>query len=246
MIQMAEAGEKIIQQTRSFDADTDTTFSIRDKEEANDYRYFAEPDLAPFILSDTFIESVQKSLPALPQALQHKYQNALGLSEYDAAQLCMDKATTEYFDGTLAFTKNYKAVANWINGPVKSYLNEHKILLEQFGLSAQQLAGIIELVDGGKVNFSVASTKILPVLAAESNSNAADIASRLNLLQVSDTNELEAWVEQALENMPDKVKEYQKGKKGLIGLFVGEVKKLSKGKADPKVVTTLLEQKLNK
>ncbi|NNV55305.1 Asp-tRNA(Asn)/Glu-tRNA(Gln) amidotransferase subunit GatB [Limnovirga soli] len=246
MIQMAEAGERIIQQTRSFDADTDTTFSIRDKEEANDYRYFAEPDLAPFILSDTFIESVQKSLPALPQALQHKYQNALGLSEYDAAQLCMDKATTEYFDGTLAFTKNYKAVANWINGPVKSYLNEHKILLEQFGLSAQQLAGIIELVEGGKVNFSVASTKILPVLAAESNSNAADIASRLNLLQVSDTNELEAWVEQALENMPDKVKEYQKGKKGLIGLFVGEVKKLSKGKADPKVVTTLLEQKLNK
>jgi aspartyl-tRNA(Asn)/glutamyl-tRNA(Gln) amidotransferase subunit B len=246
MIQMAEAGERIIQQTRSFDADTDTTFSIRDKEEANDYRYFAEPDLAPFILSDTFIESVQRSLPALPQVLQHKYQNELGLSEYDAAQLCMDKATTEYFDATLAFTKNYKAVANWINGPVKSYLNEHKILLEQFELSAQQLAGIIELVDGGKVNFSVASTKILPVLAAEPNSNAANIASRLNLLQVSDTNELEAWVEQALENMPDKVKEYQKGKKGLIGLFVGEVKKLSKGKADPKVVTTLLEQKLNK
>ena len=244
MIHLAENGGIITQQTRSFDATNDTTFSIRDKEEANDYRYFADPDLAPFHLTAPFIQKIQTSLPALPQQLSKKYQNELGLSEYDASQLCDEKSTSDYFQSTIQFTNNYKAVANWILGPIRNYLNETNASFETIALSPETLADLIKLIEDGKVNFSVASSKILPVLMKE-NKSPITIAQELNILQVSDTNELENWVNQAIASMPEKVNEYKKGKKGLIGLFVGEVKKLSKGKADPKIVTTLLEQKLN-
>ena len=245
MIKEVENGGIIIQQTRSFDANTDTTFAIRDKEEANDYRYFAEPDLPPFSLSESFINSIQESLPALPNALMQKYQYEFGLSEYDAAQLCMEKDIADYYEALIANTHNYKAAANWVNGPVKQYLNENKLTFNDLSLQPEQLAGLLKLVEDGKVNFSVASTKVLPVLIAAKNKNALQVATELNVLQVSDSNELESWINMALDKMPDKIKEYRKGKKGLIGLFVGEVKKISKGKADPKIVTELLEQKLN-
>lgn len=245
MIKEVENGGIIIQQTRSFDANTDTTFAIRDKEEANDYRYFAEPDLPPFSLSESFINSIQESLPALPNALMQKYQYEFGLSEYDAAQLCMEKDIADYYEALIAYTNNYKAAANWVNGPVKQYLNENKLTFNDLSLQPEQLAGLLKLVEDGKVNFSIASTKVLPVLIAAKNKNALQVATELNVLQVSDSNELESWINMALDKMPDKIKEYRKGKKGLIGLFVGEVKKISKGKADPKIVTELLEQKLN-
>ncbi|GGH77360.1 aspartyl-tRNA(Asn)/glutamyl-tRNA(Gln) amidotransferase subunit B [Filimonas zeae] len=244
MIALVEAGGTVKQQTRSFDAGNDTTFAIRDKEEANDYRYFAEPDLAPFHLSDTLISGIRESLPALPVALLAKYQTELGLSEYDAAQLCAEKETAHYYNQVLQHTQLYKAAANFINGPVKQYLNENKLGFEQFTVSPTQLAALLQLVEDGKVNFSVASSRILPAMIAAPEQDALQIATDMNLLQVSDTSELEQWVNIALESMPDKVTEYKKGKKGLIGLFVGEVKKLSKGKADPKLVTTLIQEKL--
>jgi len=245
MVKILESGDGIRQQTRGFDANNDTTFAIRDKEEANDYRYFAEPDLVPFHLSEYFIASVRKRLPDLPDVLIRKYQYQFGLSEYDAIQLCLEKNIAEYYEALIQHTSNYKAAANWLNGPVKQYLNENKIELEEFSLQPEQLAGLLNLVEQGKVNFSVASAKLLPALVNSKNNNALQLASELNLLQVSDSNELESWVNMALDKMPDKIKEYKKGKKGLIGLFVGEVKKISKGKADPKIVTELLEQKLN-
>ncbi|QEC68489.1 Asp-tRNA(Asn)/Glu-tRNA(Gln) amidotransferase subunit GatB [Panacibacter ginsenosidivorans] len=243
MIEVVEAGGSITQQTRSFDANNDTTFAIRDKEEANDYRYFAEPDLAPFLLEESFIKSIRDSLPALPHALMEKYKG-LGLSEYDAAQLCHDKENADYFDAVIEHTANYKAVANWMNGPVRHYLNESKLTIAEFALQPVQLSELIKLVEDGKVGFSAASTKLLHALIKDQHKSAFELATELNLLQVSDSNELETWVNTAIERMPDKVKEYKKGKKGLIGLFVGEVKKMSKGKADPKKVTELLEEKL--
>ena len=244
MIALVESGGKVKQQTRSFDATTDTTFAIRDKEEANDYRYFPDPDLAPFHLTESFIDSIKTALPALPNELTKKYQSAYNLSTYDAGQLCDEKETTVFFESVLQHTHHYKAAANWILGPVRQYLNEKGIGFEQLNLQPSVLADLIKLVEDGKVNFSVASSKILPVVITASQSPLA-VAESMNLLQVSDTNELQAWVAEALQSMPDKVAEYQKGKKGLIGLFVGEVKKRSKGKADPKIVTQLLEQKLN-
>jgi aspartyl-tRNA(Asn)/glutamyl-tRNA(Gln) amidotransferase subunit B len=238
--------KKVQQQTRSFDASNDTTFAIRDKEEANDYRYFPDPDLAPFHLTESFIESIAAELPVLPNVLQKKYEEVLGLSQYDAHQLAEELATAQYFDQVIQFTNNYKASANWILGPVRQWLHEQRISIDQLALTPEKLASLLQLVDDGKVNFSVASSKILPALIEDQDKNALAVAESMNLLQVSDTGELEKWIEEVIAKMPDKVAEYKKGKKGLIGLFVGEVKKLSKGKADPKVVTSLLEQALQK
>ena len=243
MIQLVESGGKVQQQTRSFDASNDTTFSIRDKEEANDYRYFPDPDLAPFHLTDAFINQIKAALPPLPNELTLHYQTQYGLGEYDAKQLCDEKATADYFESVIQYTNQYKAVANWLLGPVRQYLNEAGIGFETFTVQPAILADLIKLVEDGKVSFSVASSRILPVVITENDSPLL-IAEKLNLIQVSDTNELETWITGALEAMPDKVTEYKKGKKGLIGLFVGEVKKRSGGKADPKIVTQLLEQKL--
>ncbi len=244
MIELVEAGEKIQQQTRSFDASDDTTFAIRDKEEANDYRYFPDPDLAPFHLKEEMIEEILKSLPELPAQLSRRYQQQYGLSEYDALQLTDEKATADYFASVIAYTPQYKSAANWILGPVRQYLNSTGIGFDSFTLPASALADLVTLVEEGKVNFSVASARILPVII-EKNVPPLSVAEEMNLLQVSDTAELETWIAEALASMPDKVSEYKKGKKGLIGLFVGEVKKRSKGKADPKIVTQLLEQTLN-
>ena len=244
MIKVVEGGGTITQQTRSFDASNDTTFSLRDKEEANDYRYFADPDLAPFHLTEEFIDNIAASLPELPYQLAHKHQQQYGLSEYNAHILCEDKPTADYFNRVIQHTHNYKAVANWMLGPIKQYLNEQGASFETLKLLPNILAELIKIVEEGKVNFSVASSQILPTLI-EQNKHPLQLAEELNLLQVSNTNELEAWIDEALAKMPDKVSEYKKGKKGLIGLFVGEVKKLSKGKADPKVVTDLLQHKLS-
>lgn len=239
-----EASNKIQQETRSYDADRDITFSLRDKEEANDYRYFPDPDLPPIILKEEKIAAIKNSLPVLPNEwfsiLQDKYQ----LNEYDASQLCEEKFMIEFFEATATYCQQYKMIANWILGPVKQLVNEQQKSITGLGLSAKSLAGIIQLIDAGKVNFSTAAAKLLPALL-NNEQDPTELATSLNLLQTTDNAELEEWVNKAIELMPDKVQAYQKGKKGLIGLFVGEVKKMSKGKADPKIVTELLEQKLN-
>ncbi len=244
IIGLLEKGEPVIQQTRSFNADNDTTFSMRDKEDANDYRYFADPDLAPFNLTEEYIQNIKEALPALPAELKHTFTTELGLSEYDAANICEDKSSADYFHSVAAINKHYKAIANWMLGPIKQYLNEHQIGYADFTLLPKTFSSLVNLVQEGKVNFSVASQKLLPELMKH-NQDPATLAESLNLLQVSNVNELEKWVDEVIANMPDKVAEYKKGKKGLIGLFVGEVKKVSKGQADPKMVTELLQKKLS-
>jgi aspartyl-tRNA(Asn)/glutamyl-tRNA(Gln) amidotransferase subunit B len=183
-------------------------------------------------------------LPALPQALMQQYQSAYKLSAYDAAQLCDEKATADYFESVIAGTEHYKAAANWIIGPIRQQLHETGSSFDSCKLLPQILVELINLVEDGKVNFSQASSKLLPVIM-QNNSSPSALAASLNLIQVQNVDELENWVSTVIKQMPEKVAEYQKGKKGLIGLFVGEVKKLSQGKADPKLVTNLLEKKLN-
>jgi len=178
MTALLSQGQSIQQQTRSFDATTDTTFSLRNKEEANDYRYFPDPDLARIL------------------------------------------------------------------GPIKQWMNEHPTDGISFPISPDELADLIELVETGQANFSVASGKLLPAIIS-THRNARQLAVEMNLLQTNQTDELTSWIEQVLQRMPEKVLEYKKGKKGLIGLFVGEVKKISAGKANPQEVTRLLEEQLN-
>jgi aspartyl-tRNA(Asn)/glutamyl-tRNA(Gln) amidotransferase subunit B len=244
LIGLVEAGTPIQQQTRSFDATDGTTFALRTKEEANDYRYFADPDLPPFQVTEAFLQEIRASLPPLPEELVAKYMTTLQLPEYDARVICDDKDTVDYFEQLIGETSHYKSAANWLLGPVRSALNEAGIGFAGFPISAVTLARLIRLVEEGQLNFSIASSRILPVLYKEPTRDPLEIAVALNLLQSSDTSEIAAWVEQALAKMPDKVTEYRKGKKGLIGLFVGEVKKLSKGKADPRLTNQLLLEKL--
>ena len=246
MIELLETGGTITQQTRSFDASNDTTFAIRDKEEANDYRYFPDPDLAPFVLSDAYIDEIKLGLPVLPAALEEKLMKQYLLNAYDAAQICESLPTAQYFEATAAHTNQYKSVANWMLGPIKSYLNEAGLDYNKLALQPTTLANLIRLIDEGQLNFSVAASKILPQITDGKKTDVLAIATELNVLQVNDADTLEKWVDAAIASMPDKVIEYQKGKKGLIGLFIGAVKKISQGQADPNKVGDMLMKKLNK
>jgi aspartyl-tRNA(Asn)/glutamyl-tRNA(Gln) amidotransferase subunit B len=168
------------------------------------------------------------------------------LNNYDATQICESLNTVKYFEATAKHTTNYKSVANWMLGPIKSYLNEVGLEFVSIALEPATLADLIKLIDAGQLNFSVAASKILPQLIDGTKTDVLAVANDLNLLQVNDEAALEAWIDAAIASMPDKVIEYQKGKKGLIGLFIGAVKKISKGQADPNTVSELLIQKLNK
>lgn len=244
LIECLEKGEKIIQQTRSFDSGNGTTFAIRDKEEADDYRYFPEPDLTPFHLQDDFIERVQKEIPALQEERIKKYSSVFQLSEYDAEVLTEEKVFSDYFEQVVQHSNNYKAVANWMLGPVRSWLNENKKEIGSFPLPAEQIAALVELVDSGKVNFSVASSKIFPALIKESRQTPLQVAEKLNLIQQSDISFLQPIINDVLDKFADKVIEYKKGKKGLLALFVGEVMKRSKGKANPAMANELILKEL--
>ena len=244
LIDITEAGEKIIQETRSYDADNNSTFSLRSKEEADDYRYFPDPDLTPFHITDEYLASIKKVLPELPEALEQKYQQVFRLTAYDAHIISSDKSSVDYFESIIKHTSNYKAAANWMMGPVRSHLNESNAEFSQFELPATKIAELIQLVEDGKVNFGIASGKIFHALLQSPQKTALEVATALNLLQECDGGSIAAWVDEVITKMPEKVKEYKSGKKGLIGLFAGEVKKLSKGKADMQLTNKLLAEKL--
>ncbi len=239
-----ESGGKITQQTRGYDADTNTSAPQRDKEEANDYRYLTCPDLPPFEVSDNYLAEIKAALPELPETLKEKYIQILQLPEQDASVLTEEKNLSDYFNQLVTHTSHTKAAANWMLGPVKSWMNDQGKEISEFPLKTSAMASLIELVQGGKVNFSIAASKIFPAFLAQPTADVLQLATKLNLLQDSNEDQLFTWIDEVISKMPDKVTEYKKGKKGLIGLFVGEVKKLSKGKADPQKTTSLLQEKL--
>jgi len=244
MSEMLEQREKIIQQTRSFDADTGTTFPIRDKEDADDYRYFAEPDLTKFFLTDEFIDSVRVSIPELHRERAERYVSKYQLSEYDAAILTEEKRFADYFEKIISRDVKFKPAANWMLGPVKSWLNENNEEIDGFPVAPEKLAGVIKLVEDGKLSFSIASTKLFNELLKDPTKEATEIAEEKNWSLDTNADNIENLIDQVLNKFPEKVKEFKKGKKGLMGLFVGEVIKLSKGKADPKLTNDILSEKL--
>jgi len=240
---LIENGEKIKHETRSFNATNNSTMSMRHKEEANDYRYFPDPDLQPIIITQDYIEKVKRTLPPLPKELHQKFTKEFNLSDYDANILVDEKEIALYFDALCNITNNYKAAANFVNGSVKSYLNETATRIVDFAINPNRLAGLIILIDEGKISNSVATSKVFPLMIG-SNLSAEEIATNNNWIQESNHDTLSIFINQAIEKYPEKVQEYKNGKKGLIGLFMGEVMKLSKGKADPKVCNQLLRNKL--
>jgi len=245
-IDLLEVGGEIAGETRSFDASNGSTFSLRSKENANDYRYFPEPDLQPVIVKQNYIDSIKAIMPELPSDLLLRYTKEFGLSEYDANNLIETKAIAFYFNELVSFTKNHKAAANWMMGSIKSYLNENAITIDKFKVLPKTIAEIISLIDEGKISNAVATQKLFPELMLNPTEAPLSIAQRLDIIQSNDTGALQELVDQALAKYPEKIIEYKSGKVNLLGLFVGEVMKLGKGKADPKMANQLVKEALEK
>ncbi len=245
LTRMIENGEEVLQQTRNFDADTGITTALRTKEEANDYRYFPDPDLPPIIVTSEEIEEIRKSLPLLPHEIAQQLTHKYGLGQEASSIISGDDLLYHLFESASMLTGQHAALANWLIGPLKSLINE-KGASSIEGITAPKLVSLAELTTQNSVSFANAAAKILPEMLSGNEDDALTIARKLNLLQVNDTDALNEWIDQVLARFPEKVLEYQKGKKSLTGFFAGEVKKLSKGKADIKSAMEILSQKLNK
>lgn len=240
-----EAGGKVAQQTLNFDPATGITTPLREKEDAHDYRYFPEPDLPPIEIADDYIAQLKSQMPALPWELQKRFSDIYKLSAYNAQLLTEEKETASFFEKLAAHTQNYTGVANLIINKINPWISENKTSILEFPVSPNRLAGLLELIESGKVSNTIAYQRIFPQLV-QSKKTALEIAQANNLIQSSNENFLEQLVTEVIEKNPDKVKAYQKGKKGLIGFFMGQVMKASKGKAEPKATNALLLEKLKK
>lgn len=244
-IEALEKGETLYQETRSFDALKGITISMRSKEAANDYRYFPEPDLQPLFVDENQIHAIKAEMPALPRELFLKYTREFGLSEYDAYLLTDSKPIALYFESIIQHTKNYKSAANVLMGDVKSYLNQNGLDISEFPIAPKTIAELIQLVDDGKVSFSVASQKLFPALIETPTASPLDLATGLNLIQDSNEDSLLGYIETVKTNNPAEVERYKNGEKQLIGFFMGQLMKVSNGKADPKQSNQLLRKKLD-
>ena len=243
-IEAIEKGEKLTQETRSFDALKGITISMRTKEAANDYRYFPEPDLQPLKISDEQINKVHAMMPALPRELFLKYTQELGLSSYDAYNLTENKGIALYYEELVKLSANYKAAANWMMGDVKSYLNEFGVEIEDFQVKPNMIAELIKIIDEGKVSTSVASQKIFPLMLKELDKEPMKIAEELNLIQESNEDSILEYINEVIRQHPSEVERYRNGEKQLVGFFMGQLMKVSQGKADPKASNALLRKKL--
>ena len=239
-----ENGNTIVSETRTFDANSGKTFGMRMKEELNDYRYFPDPDLSPMTVSDEWLQGIRAGMPALPRELFQKFVSNFNLPEYDAQVLTESRDVAMYFEAICGRTENYKAASNWVMGPIKSHLNEFNLSAVEFPVGPEKVAELIDLVDQGKVSHTVASQRLFPELLKDPHSSALEVAQRLNLLQQSDHNSIMPIIEDVIKEFPLKVEAYKSGKKGIVAMFMGEVMKRSKGKADPKVANALLTERL--
>ncbi|SKB42105.1 Asp-tRNA(Asn)/Glu-tRNA(Gln) amidotransferase subunit GatB [Daejeonella lutea] len=239
-----EAGGHVEQNTLNFDAETGTTSPLRRKEMANDYRYFPEPDLQPLVLNEEYINEIAASIPELPAQKINRYTAEFGLSEYDADSIASDKDTAAYFETFATYNTNFKSGVNWINGAVRSWLNDNGKSIADFSVKPAALSDLITLIDNGSINNSVAAQKVFPEMIANPELPAMYTAKALGVLIDTSSDELSSIIDEVLGSYPDKVKEYQNGKKGVLGLFMGDIMKKSKGKINPQVANKLVVEKL--
>jgi len=238
------AGGSIVQSTLTFDADQGTTAPMRSKEEANDYRYFPDPDLAPVHISDEWLAQLQFDMPALPQEIAKKLVVDYGVNDAEATMLSEDHDLLGYFNEALPYVNNKKGLVNWLTGSIRALLNEKEIGIAEFKVIPEQLADVINMVEDKKITQQVALQQLLPALLKAPADDVMELAAQLNLLIEENGDELSAFVNDVLGKYQPQVEAYKKGKKGVLGLFVGEVMKLAKGKADPQKINELLQEKL--
>jgi aspartyl-tRNA(Asn)/glutamyl-tRNA(Gln) amidotransferase subunit B len=241
-IAAVEAGERIVQETRLWEEGSQRTISMRIKEGSSDYRYFPEPDLPPIEVSKEQLEQWRSELPELPAQKRHHYETELGLSAYDARVLTDDRLVAEYFEATVAAKANPKQAANWVMGGIAAYLNTEKLTITQIALKPLILAELINLVEEGTISNNIAK-ELLPELLSQGGS-AKELVERKGLIQISDTAELEALIDEVIAANPKELEQYRNGKTKLQGFFVGQVMKKTNGRADPKLTNQILGKKL--
>ncbi|HOK40879.1 MAG TPA: Asp-tRNA(Asn)/Glu-tRNA(Gln) amidotransferase subunit GatB [bacterium] len=243
-IKELEFGGKIIQETRLWDTKNNITISMRSKEESHDYRYFPEPDLLPIELSNEYIESIKKSLPELYLEKKHRFMNEYGLSEYEASVITIDKNIANYFEECTKYIKNYKLISNWLINDLLGLLNTNKIKITDCKIKPENFAELLALIEAEKISSKIAK-EIFPELF-ETGKSPSKIIEEKGLIQISDDNILREIVKKILSENQDTVTKYKQGNKKVLGFIVGQIMKNTGGKANPKLVNTIIEEEIIK
>ncbi|MBF1213190.1 Asp-tRNA(Asn)/Glu-tRNA(Gln) amidotransferase subunit GatB [Gemella morbillorum] len=242
--QVILSGGKIEQETRRFDETTGTTKLMRVKEGSDDYRYFPEPDIVPMIISDEWMEEVRKTIPELPDARQRRYQEELGLPAYDAHVLTLTKEMSDMFEKTVSLGADAKLASNYLMVDVNAYLNKVQKELSETALTAEGLAGMIKLITDGTISSKIAKKVFAELI--EHGGDAEKIVKEKGLVQVSDSGQLLAWVNEALDNNPKSIEDYKNGRDRAIGFLVGQIMKASKGQANPQMINKMILEEIAK
>ncbi len=237
-IDLIEAGGSVVQETRLYDPDKHETRSMRSKEEANDYRYFPCPDLLPVDISDEFLEEVRKTLPELPDAKKQRFMDELGLSEKDASELSASRAIAEYFEEVAKGSGEAKLSANWVMGELSAQLNREDKGIEDSPVSAEMLTVLIQRISDNTISGKIAKDIFVDMWTGEGDVDS--IIDKKGLKQITDTGAIESMIQEVIDNNPNQVEQFRAGKEKLIGFFVGQVMKASKGKANPAQVNEIL------
>ncbi|MGJ8524924.1 Aspartyl/glutamyl-tRNA(Asn/Gln) amidotransferase subunit B [Halomonadaceae bacterium LMG 33818] len=247
-IDLLEEGGKVVQETRLYDPDADETRSMRTKEEANDYRYFPCPDLLPLVVDSAYVDHQRTLLPELPTAKRERYLNELGLSDYDADILSSSRDTAEYYEHVLTVCNDAKLAANWVQGDLSAHLNREGLSITESPVSAEQLGQLVSRIKDETINGKAAK-QVFQELWERRFESADDVIEAKGLKQVTDTGALEAAIDEVINNSPVQVTQYREAeedKRGkMIGYFVGQVMKATRGTANPQQVNKLLKQKLD-
>jgi len=241
-IKIIEGGEKIKQETRLYDVVADKTRSMRSKEDAHDYRYFPDPDLLPLKLDQDWIDKLKKDLPELPDEKKARFIKLYKISEYDAEVLTSDRLTSRYFED-VATNRNAKLAVSWVASELFAILNKLNLSIEKSPVNSKQLGELIDEIESGVISNRAAKEVFEEM--CESDKSVKDIINDKGLVQISDTSEIEKFIDQVLIDNPDNVQKYKEGKTKLLGFFIGEVMKATKGKANPGLLNQIVKKKLD-
>jgi aspartyl-tRNA(Asn)/glutamyl-tRNA(Gln) amidotransferase subunit B len=242
-IDVIESGGRIVQETRLYDADDDSTRPMRSKEEANDYRYFPDPDLLPVVIEEALLVEVKAQMPELPHVRSLRYQDSYGLALEEAQQLTVSQEGAAYFDAVVAIVpESAKLIANWVCGDLAAKLKQDELSIEQSPVNAEAMVQLIQRIADGTISGKTAKDVFQAMWTSQAS--ADDIIQQQGLQQISDVGELEALVAQVVEDNPKQVEQYLSGKDKVFGFFVGKLMQMTKGKANPQQVTDLLKAKL--
>ena len=241
-IKLLENGEKVTQETRLYDSSKDETRPMRSKEFANDYRYFPEPDLLPVVISDEEIQKIRNEFPELPKEKEARYQDKFGLSAYDSQIISSSKSMADFFDAAAETIENYSLLSNWLIGEISAYLNKEQIEIHKSKLTSDNVAMLINRIDDQTISGKIGKSIFEEMCS--SGSTPDEIIESQGLKQISDDGAIEEIIMTVISENPSQVKAYLDGKDKLFGFFVGQVMKLTEGKANPKAVNSILKDKL--